>query len=88
MKNKSIRMNLIRLKKVIAAVLVISIFFVCTGCGKSSDSAVTENKKQKAASTADVSSSDELNKNGIIFTSRRISFLPITKMYGTKHLVL
>ena len=62
MKNKSIRMNLIRLKKVIAAVLVISIFFVCTGCGKSSDSAVTENKKQKAASTADVSSSDELNK--------------------------
>ena len=62
MKNKSIRMNLIRLKKVIAAVLVISIFFVCTGCGKSSDSAVTENKKQKAASTADISSSDELNK--------------------------
>ncbi len=30
MKNKSIRMNLIRLKKVIAAVLVISIFFVST----------------------------------------------------------
>ena len=62
MKNKSIRMNLIRLKKVIAAVLVISIFFVFTGCGKSSDSAATENKKQKAASTADISSSDELNK--------------------------
>ena len=53
MKNKSGRVNSIKLKKAIAAFLAISLLFAFTGCGTSSDSATTENTKQEAASATD-----------------------------------
>ena len=53
MKNKSGRVNSMKLKKAIAASLAISLLFAFTGCGNSSDSATTENTKQEAASATD-----------------------------------
>ena len=53
MKNKSGRVNSMNLKKAIAASLAISLLFVFTGCGNSSDSATTENTKQATASATD-----------------------------------
>ena len=50
MKNKSGRVNSMKLKKAIAASLAISLLFAFTGCGNSSDSAATENTKQETAS--------------------------------------
>ena len=55
MKNKTLRTNAMKLKKVIAASLAISVLFAFTGCGNSSSTT---------------------------------SFLLITKMHGTKPLVL
>ena len=62
MKNKSGRVNSIKLKKAIAASLAISMLFAFTGCGNSSDSATTENTKQETASATnagDTSAPDE-----------------------------
>ena len=53
MKNKSGRVNSMKLKKAIAASLAISLLFAFTGCGNSSDSAATENTKQEAVSATD-----------------------------------
>ena len=53
MKNKSVRVNSMNSKKVIASSLAISLLFSFTGCGNSSDSATTENTKQEAASATD-----------------------------------
>ena len=57
MKNKTLRTNAMKLKKVIAASLAISVLF--TGCGNSSS---TTNTKQESSSTTETGSTDELNK--------------------------
>ena len=59
MKNKTLRTNAMKLKKVIAASLAISILFAFTGCGNSSS---TTNTKQESSSTTETGSTDELNK--------------------------
>ena len=62
MKNKTLKINSMKLKKVIAASLAISVLFAFTGCGSSSNSSSTDNKKQESTSTADAGSTDELNE--------------------------
>lgn len=62
MKNKTSRVNSMKLKKGIAASLAISILFAFTGCGTSSGSATTESPKQEDTSAADLSSSVDLNE--------------------------
>ena len=59
MKNKSIKTNSMKLKKVIAASLAISVLLAFTGCGSASSS--TNNKKQESTSSVDAGSTDELN---------------------------
>lgn len=59
MKNKSIKTNSMKLKKVIAASLAISVLLAFTGCGSASSS--TNNKKQESISSVDAGSTDELN---------------------------
>ena len=59
MKNKTLRTNSMKLKKVIAAFLAISVLFAFTGCGNSSS---TTNTKQESSSTTETGSTDELNK--------------------------
>ena len=59
MKNKTLRTNSMKLKKVIAASLAISVLFAFTGCGNSSS---TTNTKQESSSTTETGSADELNK--------------------------
>ncbi len=59
MKNKTLRTNAMKLKKVIAASLAISVLFAFTGCGNSSS---TTNTKQESSSTTEMGSADELNK--------------------------
>ena len=59
MKNKTLRTNAMKLKKVIAASLAISVLFAFTGCGNSSS---TPNTKQESSSTTETGSNDELNK--------------------------
>ena len=59
MKNKTLRTNAMKLKKVIAASLAISVLFAFTGCGNSSS---TTNTKQESSSTKETGSTDELNK--------------------------
>ena len=59
MKNKTLKTNAMKLKKVIAASLAISVFFAFTGCGNSSS---TTNTKQESSSTTETGSTDELNK--------------------------
>lgn len=59
MKNKTLRTNAMKLKKVIAASLAISVLFAFTGCGNSSS---TANTKQESSSTTETGSNDELNK--------------------------
>ena len=59
MKNKTLRTNAMKLKKVIAASLAISVLFAFTGCGNSSS---TANTKQGSSSTTETGSTDELNK--------------------------
>ena len=59
MKNKTLRTNAMKLKKVIAASLAISVLFALTGCGNSSS---TTNTKQESSSTTEMGSTDELNK--------------------------
>ena len=59
MKNKTLRTNAMKLKKVIAASLAISVLFEFTGCGNSSS---TTNTKQESSSTTETGSTDELNK--------------------------
>ena len=59
MKNKTLRTNAMKLKKVIAASLAISVLFAFTGCGNSSS---TTNTKQESSSTTKTGSTDELNK--------------------------
>ena len=59
MKNKTLRTNVMKLKKVIAASLAISVLFAFTGCGNSSS---TTNTKQESSSTTETGSTDELNK--------------------------
>ncbi len=60
MKNKTLRTNAMKLKKVIAASLAISVLFAFTGCGNSSST--TTNTKQESSSTTETGSTDELNK--------------------------
>ena len=50
MKNKTLRTNAMKLKKVIAASLAISVLFAFTGCGNSSS---TTNTKQESSSTTE-----------------------------------
>ena len=59
MKNKTLRTNSMKLKRVIAASLAISVLFAFTGCGSSS---TTDNTKQESSSTTETGSTDELNK--------------------------
>ena len=59
MKNKPLKTNAMKLKKVIAASLAISVLFAFTGCGNSSS---TTNTKQESSSTTETGSTDELNK--------------------------
>lgn len=59
MKNKTLRTKAMKLKKVIAASLAISVLFAFTGCGNSSS---TTNTKQESSSTTETGSTDELNK--------------------------
>ena len=59
MKNKTLRTNAMKLKKVIAASLAISVLFAFAGCGNSSS---TTNTKQESSSTTETGSTDELNK--------------------------
>ena len=59
MKNKTLRTNAMKLKKVIAASLAISVLFAFTGCGNSSS---TTNTNQESTSTTETGSTDELNK--------------------------
>ena len=59
MKNKTLRTNAMKLKKVIAAALAISVLFAFTGCGNSSS---TTNTKQESSSTTETGSTNELNK--------------------------
>ena len=59
MKNKTLRTNAMKLKKVIAASLAISVLFAFTGCGNSSS---TTNTKQESSSTTETGSTDGLNK--------------------------
>ena len=59
MKNKTLRTNAMKLKKVIAASLAISVLFAFTGCGSSS---TTDNTKQESSSTTETGSTDELNE--------------------------
>ena len=59
MKNKTLRTNAMKLKKVIAAALAISVLFAFTGCGNSSS---TTNTKQESSSTTETGITDELNK--------------------------
>ena len=59
MKNKTLRTNAMKLKKVIATSLAISVLFAFTGCGNSSS---TTNTKQESSSTTETGSTDELNK--------------------------
>ena len=59
MKNKTLRTNAMKLKKVIAASLAISVLFAFTGCGNSSS---TPNTKQESSSTTETGSADELNE--------------------------
>ena len=59
MKIKTLRTNAMKLKKVIAASLAISVLFAFTGCGNSSS---TTNTKQESSSTTETGSTDELNK--------------------------
>ena len=74
MKNKTLRTNSMKLKKVIAASLAISVLFAFTGCGNSSttdntntkqeSSSTTDNTntKQESSSTTETGSADELNE--------------------------
>ena len=74
MKNKTLRTNSMKLKKVIAASLAISVLFAFTGCGNSSttdntntkqeSSSTTDNTntKQESSSTTEMGSADELNE--------------------------
>ena len=87
MKNKTLRTNSMKLKTVIAASLAISVLFAFTGCGNSSSTDNT-NTKQESSSTTETGSADELNEKRNDLTSRKTSFLLITKMHGTKPLVL
>ena len=59
MKNNTLKTNAMKLKKVIAASLAISVLFAFTGCGNSSS---TTNTKQESSSTTETGSTDELNK--------------------------
>ena len=59
MKNKTLRTNSMKLKRVIAASLAISVLFAFTGCGSSS---TTDNTKQESSSTTETGSTDELNE--------------------------
>lgn len=59
MKNKTLKTNAMKLKKVIAASLAISVLFAFTGCGNSSS---TTNTKQESSSTTETGSTDELNE--------------------------
>ena len=59
MKNKTLRTNAMKLKKVIAASLAISVLFAFTGCGNSSS---TTNTKQESSSTTETGSADGLNE--------------------------
>ena len=59
MKNKTLRTNAMKLKKVIAASLAISVLFAFAGCGNSSS---TTNTTQESSSTTETGSTDELNK--------------------------
>ena len=61
MKNKTLRTNSMKLKKVIAASLAISVLFAFTGCGSSSSTNNT-NTKQESSSTTETGSADELNE--------------------------
>ncbi len=62
MKNKSGRVNSMKLKKAIAASLAISLLFAFTGCGNSSDSATTENTKQETASATNAGDTSAPNE--------------------------
>ncbi len=49
MKNKTLRTNSMKLKKVIAASLAISVLFAFTGCGNSSSTDNTNTKQESSS---------------------------------------
>ena len=61
MKNKTLITSSLKLKKVIAASLAISVLFAFTGCGNSSSTG-NANTKQESSSTTETGSTDELNE--------------------------
>ena len=86
MKNKSSRVNSMKLKKAIAASLAISILFAFTGCGTSSefrDNGKHESRKICFRHRCRRYGCTRL-KSWTTFTSRRTGSLQITKMYGTR----
>ena len=62
MKNKTSRVNSMKLKKAIAVSLAILVLLAFTGCGTSSGSVATESPNQEDTSTTGSSSSVELNE--------------------------
>ena len=62
MKNKTLRTNSMKLKKVIAASLAISVLFAFTGCGSFFLQTNNTNTKQESSSTTETGSADELNE--------------------------
>ena len=63
MKNKSLKTNSMKLKKVIAASLAISVLLAFTGCGSASILHQQTIRNRNPLPTADAGSTDELNKN-------------------------
>ena len=85
MKTKHLEQTAMKLKQVIAA----SLCHFCTFCIYRLRKFFLNNQyKQESSSTTETGSTDELNKNWTTFTNRKTSFLLITKMHGTKSLVL
>ena len=62
MKNKTSRVNSMKLTKAIAAALAVFILLAFTGCGASASSATTESPQQKDASTTNSISSVDPNE--------------------------
>ncbi len=87
MKNKTSRVNKMKLKKAIVASLAIFILLAFTGCGTSSSLATTEHTKQEnPSSKTDSNMSAEPNEKLNDLFNRKTRSLQITKMYGTRHL--
>ena len=81
MKNKTLRTNSMKLKRVIAASLAISVLFAFTGCGSSS---TTDNTKQESSSTTETGSTDELNEKINAYKGAVSAIKAIKNQYGNE----